>query len=301
MKKAIYILLLFHSISLFSQDTIKTIDKLEKEMKFLAEETKTLKNEIQFQRTRITLLEKERKKQIEKNDSLTEEIQKNQQTINTKTSEFDIKTRNMESSLNKNLSKLGDDVSKNKRYWILATATLLLLGIFMYALLRKRIRLTHTDVEAQIKNTKQTLDEEGLKLDNKLINLLETQLKLQQEELNSKSKENSEEIDHSLALKVADEIARMQKNLSRLDENTKGIKPLEKGIERIQANFAANGYEIISLLNEEFDERMNLDVINFILDDSLEEGKRIITKIIRPQVNYNGILIQRAQVEVSQN
>lgn len=301
MKKAIYILLLFYSISLFPQDTIKNTDELEKELKSLTEEMMILKNEIKSQKTRIVLLDKERKKQTEKNDSLSGEIQKGHQAINTIASEFETKTRNIENTLNKDISKLGDNVSKNKLYWILATIALLLIAVLMYVLLRKRIRSTHIDVEAQIRNTKLAMDEEGLKLDNKLIAILETQLKLQQEKSNNKSKKSAEEADHSLALKVADEIARMQKNLSRLDENTKGIKPLEKGIERIQANFAANGYKIISLLNEEFDERMNLDVINFILDDSLEEGKRIITKVIRPQVNFNGILIQRAQVEVSQN
>ena len=86
-----------------------------------------------------------------------------------------------------------------------------------------------------------------------------------------------------------------------MDEQHKEVKPLLKGIERIKANFAAAGYEMPELLGKKFDERMNLDVINFILGESLPEGERIISKIIKPQVNYEGILIQRAQVEVSQN
>ncbi|CAN0605917.1 unnamed protein product, partial [Ectocarpus sp. 12 AP-2014] len=35
-------------------------------------------------------------------------------------------------------------------------------------------------------------------------------------------------------------------------------------------------------------------------DENLEEGTRIITAVIKPQVNYKGVLIQRAQVDVSQ-
>ena len=93
----------------------------------------------------------------------------------------------------------------------------------------------------------------------------------------------------------------MQKNLSRIDTDIKGLKPLERGIERIKANFAANGYEMVNLLKNEYDERMNIDVINFVEDDTLDSGKKIISKIIKPQVNFKGILIQRAQVEVSQN
>ena len=141
----------------------------------------------------------------------------------------------------------------------------------------------------------------SLKLDNKLIDVLETQLKVQQEESRNQPISTNEKTDHSLALKVADEIIRMQKNISRMDSDIKGLKPLEKGIERIQANFAASGYEMVNLLNNEYDERMNIDVINFVEDDTLESGKKIISKIIKPQVNFNGILIQRAQVEVSQN
>lgn len=140
MKKAIYILLLFYSISLFPQDTIKNTDELEKELKSLTEEMMILKNEIKSQKTRIVLLDKERKKQTEKNDSLSGEIQKGHQAINTIASEFETKTRNIENTLNKDISKLGDNVSKNKLYWILATIALLLIAVLMYVLLRKRIR-----------------------------------------------------------------------------------------------------------------------------------------------------------------
>ncbi|MCH8487774.1 MAG: hypothetical protein LAT75_12970 [Candidatus Cyclonatronum sp.] len=197
--------------------------------------------------------------------------------------------------------ELGSDVEKNRLYWIIATLVILLLGGLMFLFLGKRIKSSHTDIETQIRNTKKSLEEEGLRLDAKLIQVLETQLKVQQEETKRQPDEPAEKIDHSLALKVADEIVRMQKNISRMDAGIKGLKPLEKGIERIQANFAANGYEMVNLMNNEYDERMNIDVINFVEDASLEAGKKVISKIIKPQVNFNGILIQRAQVEVSQN
>lgn len=199
------------------------------------------------------------------------------------------------------ISELGGDVEKNHLYWIIATLITLLLGALMYLFLGKRIKSSQVDVETQIRNTKKSLEEESLKIDSKLVEVLETQLKVQQEESKKHSTTTTDKADHSLALKVADEIVRMQKNISRMDADIKGLKPLEKGIERIQANFAANGYEMVNLLNSEYDERMNIDVINFVEDDTLESGKKIISKIIKPQVNFNGILIQRAQVEVSQN
>ena len=211
------------------------------------------------------------------------------------------KIQQTETTAKDSISKLDKDVSTNRLYWIIATLATLLLGGIIYWLLGKRIANSKTDVETQIKNTKTALEEESIKLDSKLVEVLESQLKLKQEEKQITPTNSNIEIDHSLALKVADEIVRMQKNISKMDDDTKGLKPLVKGIERIQANFASNGYEMVNLLNKDYDERMNIDVINFITDENLTEGRKVITAVIKPQVNYNDVLIQRAQVDVSQN
>ncbi|CAI8312671.1 MAG: Uncharacterised protein [Cryomorphaceae bacterium] len=44
---------------------------------------------------------------------------------------------------------------------------------------------------------------------------------------------------------------------------------------------------------------MNLQA-TFIEDENLKKGESIITRIIKPQINYKGKLIQAAQIEVSQ-
>lgn len=214
---------------------------------------------------------------------------------------LDVKIEQTEIAAKDSISKLDKNVIKNRLYWIIATLATLLLGGIIYWLLGKRILNSKTDVEAQIKNAKIALEKESLKLDSKLVEVLESQLKLKQEEKQIASPNSNNENDHSLALKVADEIVRMQKNISKMVDDTKGLKPLIKGIERIQVNFASNGYETVNLLNKDYDERMNIDVINFITDENLLEGKKVITAVIKPQVNYNGVLILRAQVDVSQN
>ena len=173
-----------------------------------------------------------------------------------------------------------------------------LIIVTIYILLQKSISNSNSNVEDKVRKTINELEEESLKMDNKLIKLLEKQLDSNQSYSEALPKSEN---DHSLALKVADEIVRMQKNISRMDQDVKGLKPLIKGIERIQNNFAANGYEMVNLLNKPYEDRMNVDVINFIEDDELNEGVKIITKIIKPQVNYKNKLIQRAQVEVTQN
>ena len=60
-------------------------------------------------------------------------------------------------------------------------------------------------------------------------------------------------------------------------------------------NVRANGYEIISLLGQEYNDGMQFQT-RFVPDESLPEGKRIITGMIKMQVNYNGKMIQPAEI-----
>ena len=299
MKKQIMLsVLLFSSLSAFAQ---VTKDELENKVNPLSAKVKILQSENSELSSEIETL-KVKFSTVRKNiDSLDTQTQKNSNAISQTASQLGIKIKQTETTTKDGISKLDKDVEKNRLYWIIATLITLILGGVLYWLLGKRIATSKIDVETQIKNTKKSLEEESIKLDSKLVEVLDTQLKLKQEEKPTGSGNSTTEIDHSLALKVADEIVRMQKNISKMEEETKGLKPLVKGIERIQANFAANGYEMVNLLNRDYDERMEIDVINFITDENLIEGRKIVTSVIKPQVNYNGVLIQRAQVDVSQN
>lgn len=140
------------------------------------------------------------------------------------------------------------------------------------------------------------MQEESIKLDNKLIEIAEQQMKASV----PTSGQGSTAIDHSLALKVADEIVRIELNLSRMDSSVKGYKQLAKAVQRIKDNFQANGYEIVDMLGKPYNEGMRINA-NFVLDESLPMGTQKITSITKPQVNYNGEMIQKAQVTVSQN
>ena len=279
----------------------QTVEKQKQEIDGLTSKVNSQQTTISQQRNSLNEITTKATRLESTVDSLNSLIETNRSNINVIADDLGTKIQETGEQAETRISELGGDVEKNRLYWIIATLATLLLGALMYLFLGKRIKSSQTDVETQIRNTKKSLEEESLKLDSKLIEVLETQLKVQQEETKNQPIATNEKADHSLALKVADEIVRMQKNISRMDADIKGLKPLEKGIERIQANFAANGYEMVNLLNNEYDERMNIDVINFVEDDTLESGKKIISKIIKPQVNFNGILIQRAQVEVSQN
>ena len=138
------------------------------------------------------------------------------------------------------------------------------------------------------------MQEESIKLDNQLLAIVQKQL-----DASSASKITGEP-DHSLVVKLADEIARIETNLSKMDKSVRGYKQLVQAKDRMINNVRANGYEIISLLGQEYNDGMQFQT-RFVPDESLPEGKRIITGMIKMQVNYNGKMIQPAEIVVSQN
>jgi hypothetical protein len=84
-----------------------------------------------------------------------------------------------------------------------------------------------------------------------------------------------------------------------MDANTKGLKQLNRSIGKLKDNLAANGYEIPELLGKPYNDGMNAIITNTIQDENLEHGVEKITKIIKPQVNYQDKMIQAAQIGVS--
>lgn len=195
----------------------------------------------------------------------------------------------------------GQDMLRNRTLWMGIIAVILLIIIIgvIYRLAR-RIKLGDTSIDEvrkaqealQLAQTK--MQEESVKLDDKLLEMFDKQISATPKVI------GTDKPDHSLALKVADEIVRIELNMSRMDSSIKGYKQLAKAVERIKDNFKANGYEIIDMLGKPYNEGMKVTA-NFVADEELEEGKQIITGITKPQINYNGQMIQAAQITVSQN
>lgn len=211
--------------------------------------------------------------------------------------------KNISGEINKTNSNVqtNQDMLQSRTLWIGIMAVALLIFIVGVAYqLTKRIKSGNTSIgevrkaqEAlQLAQTK--MQEESVKLDDKLLEMFDKQISTTPKVV------GTDKPDHSLALKVADEIVRIELNMSRMDSSIKGYKQLAKAVERIKDNFKANGYEIIDMLGKPYNEGMKVTA-NFVSDEELEEGKQIITGITKPQINYNGQMIQAAQITVSQN
>lgn len=287
------ICVLIGSASVFAQSD--SLSKVYQEHFFRLEQSlKNVKNENATLKQRIKVQEEKLKLQVVAWDSLKSAVTANADNIEITANQLGIKINETNASLQ---TKANAADLKSKTKWGLTLFIILLITSFVaYKLLHKRIKAGASSInevhQAQelLQSVQHKMQEESIQLDNKLIELLGKQI----------SSVSTVSTDHSLALKVADEITRIELNLSRMDASIKGYKQLSKAVQRIKDNFSANGYEIVDMLGKPYNAGMKA-AVTFVTDDNLEKGKQIITKVIKPQINYKQQMIQAAQIEVSQS
>jgi len=175
-------------------------------------------------------------------------------------------------------------------YLIIATLIVLVIIIFVFFFLKSKVT-QQQDSLSSVKDTQKKLEQESLKLDEKTIDLIENQLTV----LNL---QETTEVDHTLPLKVGEEIHRMRKRLKTMEES-QDTKVLKKRIESLEDKINDMGYKIVNLEGQTFNEGMTVEA-RFIPDENLKDGEEIIKRVIKPQINYKDTLIQAAQVEVAQ-
>jgi hypothetical protein len=103
---------------------------------------------------------------------------------------------------------------------------------------------------------------------------------------------------NSFAFKVADEITRMRQRIASMPSDINGIAQLSKSLDRLEEELSILGFELPDLLNMPYDDGMTVKA-RFIPSESMKTGERIISKVVKPQINFNGQLVQVAEVEVS--
>lgn len=274
------------------------IDAIDKKIKSLSYQDKKL--DILINRNVNSINKKISNLEIE-DDSIQRKIDSLADIQNTKIDNLSSKSIEDFNTTNSKLEEGQKDI-ENRSFWgiIIASILLLILLISIY-FIRRKFRKESNSLEqirkaqSLLESTQKQLYEESCSIDNKLLSIIETQIN------ENKNKTNIAGVkDHSLALKVADEIVRIELNLSRMDSSVKGYKQLSKAVQRIKDNFFANGYEIVDMLGKPYNDGMKV-IANFVVDETIESGKQIITGITKPQINFGGEMIQAAQIVVSQN
>lgn len=186
------------------------------------------------------------------------------------------------------IRNVNEEIINKQKLWFVLILALLIVVLSIYLVLSRR----QTSNAKRIAFKQQEIFEKQIEDGQKLMDWLSAQSDVIRPTSNG-------EIDHSFAKRVADEIVRITTNLSRMDSTIKGFKQLSASVRKLEQSLNSNGYELENLLNKPYNEGMNVEV-NFVTDENLSEGESVITRIIKPQINFKGKLIQAAQVEVSQ-
>ncbi|MFZ3194303.1 MAG: hypothetical protein WA154_13990 [Moraxellaceae bacterium] len=208
---------------------------------------------------------------------------------------------------------LGQTLQHRSWWYAIATGLIALLLIIGYVYLNRRGQASTqsltTQLEqtiSQVRNAEEKTTQADTALADRLFEIL-TQLKVQQQSLSAVQPTAVATPvavslpavpDHHLPLKLADEIHRMRKRLATLPEETKGLTPLKKSLERLENELLEQGYEIVDHLGMAYTENLSVKA-RFIPSDDLEPDQQLITKVVSPQVNYQGVLIRMADIEVS--
>lgn len=290
MKKSTIILLLFTAICVSAQNvtneefiqTNKKIQELQNENKKL----KTFINDMDLKLKHFNM----------KVIQLTEKTDSTKKALDQATSKLVSQITDTESIANTKIQAVDKSLSINTLLGVIGIFLALLVSGIIYRLLSKRQLSNKSDIEKQLIEAKKSIDEEQIQLSTKLAELYSGQMELLKFE--RKVNSSSDKIDHSLSLKVADEIVKMQMNLAQMDSKIRGHRQLSIAVTNVFDNFKANGYEIIDYLNKPYKDEMNIDASKEP-DASLGEGEMKIIRIIKPEVLFNNKKIQTAQVIVA--
>lgn len=218
-----------------------------------------------------------------------------------KTLENDI--NNTQASLSDILSHLNADINSKSLYAGIVGVIALIFAIIIYIFYKRETGIHHEtmskfdDSIKGIKEEQKTLEQGMTNINTKLLDTIEKQLVVLS---NKEETSDISEPDHSLAIAVANEIARIQQNLNHMDDNVRGVSQLKNRAKAIITTLKSKQYDIPDLLGRSYHEGDNM-VVTMELNEELEEGSNRIKRVIKPQVSYEGRLIQPAEVVVEYN
>ena len=194
---------------------------------------------------------------------------------------------------NNAVTSQGDSV-RRRTIWGIIIAFVVLLGSALIAFLLNRKGKAKID---DLQNKAEKLNEEIVnRLSSEVGDIQKIATSLGSLSTVGASSQNEQDLIKALA----DRITFMEMTLFRMDPSVRGYKQLTKSISQMKDNLKASDYEIVDMLGKPYHEGMKVTA-NFVEDENVEQGKQIITGIIKPQINYQGQMIQAAQITVSQN
>jgi len=276
-----------------TQKIEKRVDGFEKNAKVLQD----ISNELKKQLTELSNSQKQQQQKIAELSQKLNALEGKQTTLGGSIEQLSNDTEEKTQALDQT-------ISTRSSWYGAAIASLVLLVGSCYWYLRRRSEASELTLSAQVKKAIEgvrSTEERIAKSDTVLADsLFEILNKLKVQDLNpaATGSVKSAALDHHLPLKLADEIHRMRKRLVSLPDDTKGLMPLQKSLERLDAELSEKGYEIVDHTGMVFTENLSVKA-RFVPSDDLGPDQKVITKVVVPQVNYQGVMIRMADIEVS--
>ena len=195
------------------------------------------------------------------------------------------------------IQNINQTISKSTLYWIIGILAALLLSVIVFFVLRNKLTNSTKDIDSQIAMTNSKLHNESIKLDSKLVEILQSQLSILKEERSLVSKSTP---DHKLPLKVGEEIHRMRKRIENMPQDVKGLNALTNSLQRLEEEFNDSGYTIEDLMGKRYVRGMQVEA-RFVDNPNIPKDEEIITDVLKPEIKYKGEVIQVAKVEVGKS
>ncbi len=297
------------SISVYADETSdqlnSSISVIEKRVDTVERNSKVTNESIKLLKQQANEINKVAQAKINTLNVKISELNGNYEQLRIRHTELATSVDDLSKDTKQKTTTLNNSISTRSTYLVTAIIVTLLLTFSSYWYLRRKYDASESSLSTQIENALNAVkstEEQIAKADTALADSLFNAIsKLKSNENNSsesKVTKSSNEPDHNLPLKLADEIHRMRKRLMLLPEVTKGITPLQKSLERLESELSDQGYEIVDLIGKIYSENLSVKA-RFIPSDDLSPEQKVISKVVAPQINYKGVMIRMADIEVS--
>jgi chromosome segregation ATPase len=265
------------------ESTQSTVQILQRENEILKRDIRTLTQSVKLQKSEM--------------DSLKSELVNTAQSIDALADSLNLNITTTRSEIQSSSKILSNSIAKKSQTGLWIFCALALALIVVAFILGKLIAKRGNEVAS--------LSAKADKLNEEIVNRMASEMNdmqtiSKQLSLLSNASGASSESEQKLITTLADRITFMEMTLYKMDSSVRGHKQLAKSIKQMKDNLLANGYELVDMLGKDYHDGMKVTA-NFVEDEELPQGKQVITGIIKPQINYNGKMIQSAQITVSQN
>lgn len=243
------------------------------------------------------------KDQIEQLNKRLSEAQGEIKNVSTTSNGSITTVSNENGKINGRVDDIGNSINRSKLLFALLSSILAILGIagFLYLLRRTpntpkvnepAVAKTSSANDLKKMSDENTRDIEFLDVLTKTYSLLQERAKV--------DRNVSEAVDHSLPLKVGDEIHRMRRRIENMPPEVKGLGALKNSLNRLEEEINEAGYVMVDLMGKDYNDGMMCEA-RFVEDPSVPPGRELITDVLKPQINHNGQVIQVAKIEVGKS